>query len=559
MGGGSSSYKANNTRMKPYGVMLLLAFGASLLGVMVIHKLRERRIFNLVIKDKDNQLLSLQLLLQKEREYMKEMKKKSEEMKARIYSLRNQKMETERRMLEMHSTIDALKDERRIMESALEEKQNEIKLHTDKSMHREDEANSQMIALKEILKQKEAEIGDLKSQLQNPVKLWPVNTDDSSLAQPNSSVTGILADGAKTEGGGGQLHKSTDYSNEANESRNASTILITGENAARGIENRSESKIGIVDTEVPGEGWEKKLENSPEGRRNDSVGKETIGNSQENITIEGIVSTVADTKPADGEEHQTAGDNQLELKNYQQIKDQDQEKFRGGLKLERNTTTRRASYGVKEKHAKGKKWRMLARNRRLENIKHYEDNGAQGMMNRKFSHHNQDEVRDKEEVTTSKNEETYNKQTMRENNSPEETKTQDFSNAKLLELQNTENTVDLISKPISNDTDHLEKEGMSKRAQMSQTELELMNGNFATNASDTLNKAKRGSPDEVAQNESQNTNNTREDENEISEEIEAADLDHETDMASEDFYRESISDLEEDKEEYKEETEEPEF
>lgn len=44
--------------------MLLLAFGAALLGVMVLHKLRERRIFNLVVKEKDRDLVSLQLLLQ---------------------------------------------------------------------------------------------------------------------------------------------------------------------------------------------------------------------------------------------------------------------------------------------------------------------------------------------------------------------------------------------------------------------------------------------------------------------------------------------------------------
>lgn len=54
----------NNNRGKPYGLMLLLAFGAALLGVMLIHKLRERRIFNLLVKEKDQQLNSLHFLLQ---------------------------------------------------------------------------------------------------------------------------------------------------------------------------------------------------------------------------------------------------------------------------------------------------------------------------------------------------------------------------------------------------------------------------------------------------------------------------------------------------------------
>ncbi|KAF5741485.1 protein hook [Tripterygium wilfordii] len=61
------TYKGNGgggKRGRPYGLMLLVAFGAALLGVMVLHKLRERRIFNLLVIEKDRQLFSLQLLLQ---------------------------------------------------------------------------------------------------------------------------------------------------------------------------------------------------------------------------------------------------------------------------------------------------------------------------------------------------------------------------------------------------------------------------------------------------------------------------------------------------------------
>ena len=52
------------SRGRPYGLMLLLAFGAALLGVLILHKLRERRIYNLLVKEKDHELLSLHLLLQ---------------------------------------------------------------------------------------------------------------------------------------------------------------------------------------------------------------------------------------------------------------------------------------------------------------------------------------------------------------------------------------------------------------------------------------------------------------------------------------------------------------
>ena len=62
--GGSHKGNGNGNRGKPYGLMLLLAFGAALLGVMVLHKLRERRIFNLHVEEKGQELISLQLLLQ---------------------------------------------------------------------------------------------------------------------------------------------------------------------------------------------------------------------------------------------------------------------------------------------------------------------------------------------------------------------------------------------------------------------------------------------------------------------------------------------------------------
>lgn len=51
-------------RGRPYGVMLLLAFVAALLGVMALHKLREKRIHNLLVRDRDRELFSLHLLLQ---------------------------------------------------------------------------------------------------------------------------------------------------------------------------------------------------------------------------------------------------------------------------------------------------------------------------------------------------------------------------------------------------------------------------------------------------------------------------------------------------------------
>lgn len=51
-------------RGRPYGLMLLLAFGAALLGLMALHKLRERYIHDVLLRDKDRELFSIHLLLQ---------------------------------------------------------------------------------------------------------------------------------------------------------------------------------------------------------------------------------------------------------------------------------------------------------------------------------------------------------------------------------------------------------------------------------------------------------------------------------------------------------------
>ena len=61
---GVHSSSGGSHRGRPYVLVLLITFGIALLGVMVLHKLRERRICTLLVKEKDQQILALQLLLQ---------------------------------------------------------------------------------------------------------------------------------------------------------------------------------------------------------------------------------------------------------------------------------------------------------------------------------------------------------------------------------------------------------------------------------------------------------------------------------------------------------------
>ncbi|XP_052179043.1 uncharacterized protein LOC127792555 [Diospyros lotus] len=251
-GGGGSS--GNNRARQYYGVMLCLAFGAAILGVMAVHKLRESRIFNLLLKEKDRDLLSLHLLLQKEREYNKETKRKSQEMKAKIHSLRTQKMDLDGRILEMQSTISSLKDEQRIMELALEEKQNEMKLLREKEMEASKE-HPRIIALSETLKQKEAQIQDLQHFLENPSNSTVnLTKTEGTTWRDTKEATGELSD--KTEEardeavgdgriGGEKSIEGPDIKKEKNDTTATDAILNQG-NGLRSREAAGGKELGMA-------------------------------------------------------------------------------------------------------------------------------------------------------------------------------------------------------------------------------------------------------------------------------------------------------------------------
>ncbi|KAK9064395.1 hypothetical protein SSX86_015777 [Deinandra increscens subsp. villosa] len=156
-GSGGGGWWMRKKRMAVVAVVVL----AGLMGVMMFQKVKDRRLFNLVIKDKDRQIFSLHLILQKERQYAKENKRKNQDMNAKLHSLEIQKIELSNKIMEMRSTIGSLRDEHRVLESAIDEKQNQIK-------------------------HKESEIKDLKSSLQTPpTKIWSVSSDDPSNREVN--------------------------------------------------------------------------------------------------------------------------------------------------------------------------------------------------------------------------------------------------------------------------------------------------------------------------------------------------------------------------------------
>jgi hypothetical protein len=54
----------NNKRVPPYLLLVLLAIGAAALSVGILHKMRERRVLTVLLDERDQQLISLQVLLE---------------------------------------------------------------------------------------------------------------------------------------------------------------------------------------------------------------------------------------------------------------------------------------------------------------------------------------------------------------------------------------------------------------------------------------------------------------------------------------------------------------
>ena len=59
-GAGGGGWKKDKRKVAVMAVLLLVG----VMGLMVVQKVRDRRMFNQVIKDKDRQILSLHLLFQ---------------------------------------------------------------------------------------------------------------------------------------------------------------------------------------------------------------------------------------------------------------------------------------------------------------------------------------------------------------------------------------------------------------------------------------------------------------------------------------------------------------
>lgn len=202
--------KKKSTRMRNQRLLLLLvALAAAVLGVMLVHKLREGRISALLLRDRDRHVVKLQLLVQREREKSREMKRKLEDKRDKIFVLKNQKVELANKLSESKEMVDHLQTIQDEMEATLSEKQNQINMLSEK-IEQSVTTNLQVAALTELAKQKEAEVEELKQRL---MKLTPKENNPTAQEEikenlPNSGEErdvskaneGTQQEGTPTEG-----------------------------------------------------------------------------------------------------------------------------------------------------------------------------------------------------------------------------------------------------------------------------------------------------------------------------------------------------------------------
>ncbi|XVF44446.1 hypothetical protein PTKIN_Ptkin02bG0120700 [Pterospermum kingtungense] len=555
----------NRNRGRSYGLMLLLAFGAALLGVMALHKLRERRIFNLLVDDKNRQLLSIQLLLQKEKEYTKEMKRRAEETKAKIYSLRNQKMELDRRVLEMQSTIDSLKDERKTMESEPEEKKKEINLLRDDLGNE----NPQVIALKATLKQKEAEIEDLKHHLKSSVRVWSVSTDDPSNPPVNTTIMKSMEQKDKTEFSleeGGRVHESSskvcdNYSTKGQDGNETKSSSYLKENKREGVEDGGELKMDMSRGQV------QKLESFGEDARNEETTREMKNEySKHNGTfkIEGekndanATDTIKDVDEQEKKSSFTAGQlGKLKIPHQEGESQKLKPTHKGEKKMEIDENSIISRMPGRFGHlsrTKGKRWRALARNRFLKKNVNFIIDGGESMSGRRFSKDYKHVLRSREEGKAEREE--------TEAGLREEI---DHTKANLFKHQNSEETEDMKHRKMSETNHQVEGENAkTKNHDNSLTRVVTENTGVNGEVSDHPHNAKQlkdvvvASSRDIKELEKKAQLNSA-DTDETEEHMKVADKQEpKTEAANSDLSSDFTSDSE-DKEGYKEETDESEF
>lgn len=306
-------------------------------------------------------------------------------------------MELHSRVMEMQSTIASLRDEHKTLEMAFDEKQTEIKMLQERETDSIKE-NPEAIALKEILRKREAEIEDLKHHLD------PSNPPVNLTARENMG----WEDKTKAREGKEQ----NEHLHEADSNGNGQKL--TGGDG-------SENGVGVnLQKEMTGEAKFQKFENTQDGVAGGITGQKSINadqgnknkhsqdeldfgtreekadpNATEAIFKSEVGKTIdedGNKKVMDNKEHGIVRNGHLEKhENSHDGEGQKLGMISKGVKMEMpGSSMNGAGSGIGGKHGhagktKEKRWRILTKSRGVENNGNSENSRAATTRRRRFS------------------------------------------------------------------------------------------------------------------------------------------------------------------------------
>nr|XP_016451837.1 PREDICTED: uncharacterized protein LOC107776456 [Nicotiana tabacum] len=297
-------------------------------------------------------------------------------------------MDLDSRILEMKSTISSLKEEQRTVEGALEEKQIEIKMLQENHMETKSD-DSQVTSLSETLRQKEAEIEDLKHRLElSPVKVWSVSADD-----PNPA-TNFTTEAAGHDGRRGteELHESIKREDQKNSAEDIDSSV--NESAHK----RNEEFTGHVDdTGKDGERFE-----NANGKTGEEQSQQ-LKTFQEDVPGNNTISHINEGQKEYDNSYKNEKESYLDNKRFtndnasketeddrNQVQKQSNEvgvNDKAVMKLERQENSSRGTSRVTKDHIRkkrGKRRQTIAKRQADESGMHPEGRGIASMRNRKF-------------------------------------------------------------------------------------------------------------------------------------------------------------------------------
>ncbi|TVU16273.1 hypothetical protein EJB05_39826, partial [Eragrostis curvula] len=243
----------NNKRVPPYLVLVLLAIGAAALSVGILHKMRERRVLTVLLEERDQQLISLQVLLEKEKEVNKEMRRKVDELEAKTSILSIERAELKNKLMDSETTTTYLTNTQKELEAALVEKESHINQMKENAVA---STPDQTTSIKELLQQKETELGKTENSSDSvPTPSEEENSNNTTASEISHQDESIVG-GANNENATSD-HMVLEKSENSNDSvptpaeQNSNTTASESNNQDDSIVASTNNDNASTETELP--------------------------------------------------------------------------------------------------------------------------------------------------------------------------------------------------------------------------------------------------------------------------------------------------------------------